>query len=104
MPMHRRRVYLDYSASRRARMEGWLSLSIFLSTGVLLVSLLVCLPDVISSTLNWIKPERLYTRPEVASQTVTSALAIPCEILMTLSAGFLVVALLLKFRSGPRPH
>ena len=54
MPMHRRRVYLEHSSSRKARMEGWLSLSICLWAVILLLSLAVCLPDVISATLRWL--------------------------------------------------
>src|ERR1019366_8375494 len=59
MPMHRRRVYLDYGPSRKSRIEGWLSFSIYLSAAILLLSLLGCLPDVMSSTLRWLLPERL---------------------------------------------
>ena len=104
MPMRRRRVYLDYSSSRKARMEGWLSLSIFLAAAVLLLSLLGCLPDVVSSTLSWLLPERLSARLGVTSGTETSVWAVPCEILMTLSGAYLVVALLLKFHTRQRPR
>jgi hypothetical protein len=104
MPMHRRRVYIDRSSSRKARIEGWLSLSIFLSAAILLLSLLGCLPDLISTTFRWLLPERLYGRFGVSSGTDVSVFALPCEILMTFSGAYLVVALLLKAQTGRRPH
>ena len=83
MPMHRRRVYLDYSSSRKSRIEGWLSFSIYLSAAILLLSLLGCLPDVISSTLSWLLPERLSDRFGVALVTGrSSGLTLLCETLM----------------------
>jgi hypothetical protein len=91
--MHRRRVYLDYGSSRRARAEGWFSLSIYLSAAVLLLSLLGCLPEVMSSISSWLLPERASYRLGLTSGTVqTSGL----EILMVISGAYLVVALFLK--------
>jgi len=104
MPMHRRRVYLDRSSSRKARIEGWLSLSIFLSAAILLLSLLGCLPDLVSSTARWLLPERLWDRLGVLTGTETSVLAVPCEILMTLSGAYLVVALFVKSHTRQRSH
>lgn len=83
MPMHRRRVYLGYSPSPRSRLEGWLSFSIYLSAAILLLSLLGCLPDVVSSTLRWLLPERLSDRAGVASgMEQASGLTLLCETLM----------------------
>ena len=105
MPMHRRRVYLDYSSSRKARMEGWLSFSIYLSAAILLLSLLGCLPDVISSTLRWLLPERLSYRFGVTSgMEQASVLAVLCEALMTLSGAYLVVALFIQSSTRQGPH
>jgi len=104
MPMHRRRVYLDHSSSRRARIEGWLSLSIVVSAVILLLSLIGCLPGMVSSTLVWLLPERVSDRLGVPSGTGTSALAALCEILMTLSGAYLVVALFIKSCARRPPH
>ena len=105
MPMHRRRVYLAYSPSRRSRLEGWLSFSIYLSAAILLLSLLGCLPDVMSSTLRWLLPERLSDRVGVASGTEpASGLTLLCETLMTLSGVYLVVALFIQSHSKQGPH
>ncbi len=102
MPMHRRRVYLDHSSSRKARIEGWLSLSIFLSAAILLLSLLGCLPDVVSSTLLWVLPEKLSARLGVPSGTETSVWVLPCGILMSLSGAYLVVALFIQSHTRQR--
>jgi hypothetical protein len=97
MPMHRRRVYFDHSSSRKARSEGWFSLSIYLSAAILLFSLLGCLPDVLSLTLAWLLPERLSYRLGVISGTAqASLLATLCEILLALSGAYLVAALFIK--------
>jgi hypothetical protein len=102
MPWHRRRVYLEYSSSRRARMDGWLSLSIYLSMAILLLSLLGCLPDVISSTIGWLLPAKISTKLGVISgPEQVSFLATLCEILMVLSGGYLVVALFIKSSTRP---
>ena len=58
------------------------------------------LPDVISSTLRWLLPERLSDRVGVASGTEpASGLTLLCETLMTLSGVYLVVALLIQSHS-----
>jgi hypothetical protein len=105
MPMHRRRVYFDYSSSRKARIEGWLSLSIYVSAGILLLSLLGCLPDITPLACRWLLPERLSDRLGVLSETEhASLLAILCELLLALSGAYLVVALFIKHhtRQGPQ--
>jgi hypothetical protein len=95
--MHRRRVYFDYSSSRKARAEGGLSFSIYVSAAILLLSLLGCLPEVMSSTLGWLLPERAAYRLGVISGTGQAPLlAMLCEILMALSGTYLVVALFIK--------
>jgi hypothetical protein len=94
MPIHRRRVYFDYSSSQRARTEGWLSLSIYMSAAILLLSLLGCLPNIIASTVGWLLPERAY-RLGVISGTVPE-LTILCEIMMAFSGAYLAVALFIK--------
>ena len=105
MPMHRRRVYLDCSSSRKSRIEGWLSFSIYLSAAILLLSLVGCLPDVMSSTLRWLLPERLTDRVGVASgMEQASVLAVLCETLMTLSGAYLVVALFIQSQTRKGPH
>jgi hypothetical protein len=97
--MHRRRVYTDFSSSRKAQSEGWLSISIYVSAVILLFSLLGCLPDMISSTLGWLLPERVSYRLGVGSGT-TSSLALFWEALMAISGAYLVLALFVK--SHPR--
>ena len=105
MPMHRRRVYLSYSPSRRSRLEGWLAFSIYVSAAILLLSLLGRLPDVVSSTLGWLLPAKLADRVGVASGTEpASGLTLLCETLMTLSGVYLVVALFIQSHSRQGPH
>ena len=96
MPMHRRRVYIDRGASRRARIEGWFAFSIYVSAAVLLLSLIVCLPEIISSTLRWLAPERPSYRFGALATAQSSILVVFCEILTTLSGAYLAVALLIK--------
>lgn len=96
MPMRRRRVYLDYSSSRKARMEGWLSLSIFLSAAILVLSLIGCLPDVASSIIKWLVPEKVSLRLGVTAGAETPMLVELCEIVMALSGICLAAALVLK--------
>jgi hypothetical protein len=103
MPMHRRRVYLDHGSSRKARIEGWLSLSIFLSAVLLILSLLGCSPDLLSSVRTWFLAERPPV-PGLTSRTDSSVLAVPCEILMTISGAYLAFALFLKSHTSQRPH
>ena len=87
MPMRRRRVYWDHSYSRRDRMESWLSISIYLSGAVLLLSMLGCLPDIISSTVSWLLPAKLSHRPGglSANEQVSPLLTSLCGFLMVLS-------------------
>jgi len=96
MPMHRRRVYVERGPGRKAQIEGWLSFSIFLSVVILLLSLFGCLPDVLSSAARWLLPGKLSDRFGLFSETESSVLVLPCEILMTLSGAYLVVALFIK--------
>src|SRR5262249_61583752 len=93
MPMHRRRVYFDHSYSRRARIEGWLTLSIFLSAAVLLVCLLCCLSEA-SSTLCWLPSKRL-SRLHPTPWVGTSVVAGVCENLMMVFAAGLVLGVTL---------
>jgi hypothetical protein len=76
-------------------MDGWLSVSIYLSAAILLFSMLGCLPDVISLIVNWLLPERPSALLGVLSGTASS-LVVSCEILMAFSGAYLVVALLIK--------
>ena len=99
MPMHRRRVYLEHGATRRARMEGLLTLSIFLSTAILMLSLIVCLPDIISSTLGWLQAERpSYGFGTLSVTQPASVLVVMCEILTVIAGGYLAVALFVRSR------
>jgi hypothetical protein len=102
MPMHRRRVYVERSSSRKVRIEGWLSISIFLSAAILLLSLIGCLPDVISSTLRSVLPERISVRLGVSSGTDASVWVLPCEILMMLSGTYLAIALFIRSQTRQR--
>lgn len=95
MPMHRRRVYVDRGSRRKARLEGWLTLSIFLSAGILLLSFLGCWQDVVSSTARWFLPDRLSDQLGFSSSE-SSVLAMLCEALMMVSAAYLVAALFIK--------
>jgi hypothetical protein len=104
MPMHRRRVYLDHSSSRKARIEGWLSLSIFLAAGILLISLLGCLQDLVSLVLSSFLPEKLAARFGVVSGAETPVWTVPCEVLMTISGAYLIVAALLRSQTRQRPR
>ena len=96
MPMHRRRVYFDYSSSRRARTEGWLSLSIYMSAAILLLSLLGCLPNIIASTVGWLLPERAYRLGVISGTLQVPELTILCEIMVAFSGAYLAVALFIK--------
>ena len=99
MPIHSHRVYLDHdSSSRRARFEGWLILSIVLAAVVLLVSLLGCLLNIMSTPSHlpseWLQPNGL--RPDRAKPVWTEL----CEILATLSGIYLVIALFIESSIG----
>ena len=98
MPMHRRRVYLERGSSRKARIEGWLSLSIYVSAAILMLSMLACLPDLISSTVRWLRPETANFRFGGAAPWTerVSTWTVICKGLMTLSGAYLVGALFIK--------
>jgi hypothetical protein len=105
MPMHRRRVYLEHGSSRKSRIQAWLSFSIYLSAAILLLSLLGCLPDVVSSTVRWLVPERLSDGARLASGAEqASALTLLCETLLMLSGAYLGVALFIQSHSKQGPH
>ena len=93
MPVHRRRVYFEQPASRPGQIEGWFSISICLAAAILLLSVVGCLPNLIS-TLSSLLPEQLSSRlGSFSGLEAVSGLTIPCEILMVLSAGYLFAAL-----------
>ncbi len=94
MPMHRRRVYMERGAGRRSRIEGWLSLSIFVSTVVLLFSLLGCMPELVYATRKWLTADPHPLMPVTAEPT--PALVLISEASTMLSGSYLLVALLLK--------
>lgn len=105
MPMHRRRVYLERGSTRKARMESWLSLSIYLSAAILLLSLIGCLPELSSSILGWLLPDRPSHRVAAASPTEpSSAVTMFCETMIALAGAYLVVAVFIQSntRQGPR--
>jgi hypothetical protein len=105
MPMHRRRVYMEHGPSRKSRIEGWLSFSIYLSAAILMLSLPGCLQDVMSSTLRWLPPGGLSDRVGVASGTEqASGLTLLCETLMMLSGVYLAVALFIQSHGRQGPH
>ena len=98
MPMHRRRVYLEHGSGRKARMEGLLALSIYVSALILVLSLAVCLPDLISSTRRWLE------FGAVSGTEGASALVVLCEVLMTISGAYLLVALFIRSHGGQGPR
>ena len=102
MPMHRRRVYIDCESSRKARIEGWLSFSMFLSAAILLISFLGCFQDLMSLVLGSLLPERIIARLGVVAGSETPVWTTPCEVLMTLSGAYLLVAALLKSQTRHR--
>jgi len=105
MPLHRHRVYFDYASSRRARIEYWFSVSIYLSAGILIVSLLGSLPDVVSLILRWLLPDGLAHQLGVISGTEqVSLLATLREILIAVSGAYLALALFIRShtRQGPQ--
>ena len=99
MPMHRRRVYLEHGATRKARMERWFYLSIFLSAAILMLSLVVCLPDIISSIRELLLPPRRTYQFGASHTQQASALILCCEILTAVSAAYLAVALFIRSNS-----
>ena len=105
MPIHRRRVYLDYDSSRRARAESGFSFSICVSAGILILSLLGSLPEIVSRILTWLLPESLAGKLGVISGAQqASSLTTLCEVLMAFSGVYLVLALVIRSlsRHGPR--
>ena len=105
MPIHRRRVYLSYDSSRRARAESGFSFSICVSAGILILSLLGSLPDVLSLILTWFLPDSLARQLEVISGAQqVSLLTTLCEILMAVSGTYLVLALVIRSLARPGPR
>ena len=97
----RRRVYFDYSYSRRMRMEAWLSISIYVAAGIFLLSLMVCLPDILSVLGSWFLPHELsfplnggYSGAEQSSLITTT-----CWVLMAFSGAYLIPALFIRFHT-----
>src|SRR5579862_2285376 len=102
MPTRRRRVYFDHSYSRRMRMESGLSLSIFLSAGIFLLALLASVRDLASRAASWLLPDGAsFQYGAISTPEAPSLLATLCEILMALSAAYLVLALFIKFLARP---
>ena len=77
-------------------MEGWLSLSIYLSATILILSLAVCLPDIVHSILRWLQSETPTYRFGELPHTQASAFVVLCEFLTTISGAYLVVALFIR--------
>ena len=105
MPIHRRRVYLSYDSSRRARAESGFSFSICVSAGILILSLLGSLPDIVSQILRWLLPDSLASKLGVISGAEqASSLTTLCEVLMAVSGVYLFLALVIRShaRHGPR--
>ena len=105
MPFHRRRVYFDYVPGRRARIESGFSVSIYVSAGILILSLLGSLPDLVRRIHRWLLPDGLVYRLGVVSGAEQVSLLVTlCEILMAVSGVYLVMALLIRShtRQGPQ--
>ncbi|MEO8370824.1 MAG: hypothetical protein ABI806_16695 [Candidatus Solibacter sp.] len=78
-------------------MEGWFALSVVLSTAILMLSLIVCLPDLIDTIRGWLQTEAPAYRFGSASHTQqASQLVLLCETLTVISGLYLVVALFIK--------
>jgi hypothetical protein len=97
MALHRRRVYSGYSHSysRRMRMESSLYFSIYVAAGVFFLSLVGCLPEFISLIVSWLRSAQ-YPQPGFSVTEQGSFLVTLCEILMTVSGAYLVLALLIR--------
>ena len=104
MSIRRRRVYFDYSYSRKMRIEGWLSLSIYLAAGIFFLSLLVCLPHLISLVVSWLLPDRMSYQLGLSRAEQTSFLATLCQILMPVSGAYLFLALFISSHAKQRQH
>ena len=105
MPVHRRRVYLSYDSSRRARAESGFSFSICVSAGILILSLLGSLPDILPRILRWLLPgssaSQLGAIPGAGPGSLLTTL---CEILMVVSGAYLVLALVIRSLARPGPR
>src|SRR5579863_10408398 len=95
MPIHRRKVYFDYSLGRKRRMEEWFSYSIFVSVAILILCLLASLPDMMSRTVAWVMPRSFVERIGSASE-VEHFLAAICEFLAVISGAYLALALFIR--------
>jgi hypothetical protein len=105
MAIRRRRVYYDYSYSRRMRIEGWLSLSILLSAGIFLLSLFGSLPEVKSLILRELRPDGLpYQLGVISRAEQVSLFATICEILMAVSGAYLALALFVRSHAKQAPR
>jgi len=105
MPIHRRRVYLSYDSSRRARAESGFSFSICVSAGILILSLLGSLPVVVSQILTWLLPYTIaYRLGVISGAEQLSFFTTLREILMAVSGTCLVLALVITSlaRQGSR--
>jgi hypothetical protein len=100
MPVHRRRVYY-YGHSQRARSEGWFSLSIYLSMGIMILSLIGCLPEIVPLITGWLTSESSASQPgAIPGVGDASSFATLCEILLVVSGTYTVVALFLRSTPG----
>jgi len=103
MVIRRRRVYFDYTYSRRMRMERWLSFSIYLAAGIFFLSLLGRLPSLMSLIATWLLPDRLPSRLGF-SGAEPSLLATLCEILVFASGVYLALALFISSSTRQGQH
>jgi hypothetical protein len=95
----RRRVYFDYSYTRRMRMEGLLSVSIYISAGIFFLSALVCLPEMLSGFAGWLLPRPLFSLLGNSGGEQGSLLTTFCAFLMAVSGIYLVAALFIRFQA-----
>jgi hypothetical protein len=95
MPYVRRRVYLDRSLSRQSQMEAWLSYSIVLAVGMLVLCLLICLPQVATGIVTAVLPAKLALRLGVVTDTADFVTTL-CETLASIAGVYLILALCLK--------
>ena len=103
MQLHRRRVYHGNSYSRRMRLEGNLSLTVYLAAAVFLLSVLGSLPDLASQVVGWFVPAQPY--PFGTSSADSAPLwAELRETLMAVSGACLGLALFLKFLGRRGTH
>jgi hypothetical protein len=95
----RRRVYFDYSYSRRMRMEGLLSVTIYISAAIFFFCGLVCLPAILPLISAWLLPRELSTSLGHPGGEQGSMLITFCAFLMAASGFYLVAALFIRFQS-----